>query len=814
MKKISATYRLQFNYDFTFKDAEKITSYLRDVGISEIYASPVFQAAAKSMHGYDVVNHNAINREIGTYEDLKRLITKARIAKIGWIQDIVPNHMAFNGANPWICDIMEKGSHSPYWNFFDIDWDHYDETYKGKVLAPFLGGPYHEALKNKLLKLKYDGNSFKISYYNFELPLAIKTYPLILHELHARMDWARKDTRFLKLPGIIYSFKNLENASSKEYLEQADFLKSALNDMLATDKNLRTQLSALIQELNETKPFFIARLLDAQHFRLCHWKVAAEEINYRRFFNINELISLNVQVRGVFRASHALTLKMFNELKMTGLRVDHIDGLYDPLDYLNRLRSKLKDSHVFVEKILDFEEHLPESWPIEGTTGYEYMNFVNNLFCKQENESQFTDIYKRISGEHRDFFKVLDEKKRIIIDRYMAGDVERLAYLLKKICGADLKGHDLTLVAVKRMIVEFLAYFPVYRTYIDLDKIYPTDVDVVNFTHKLVVKRRPDLKFEVDVMKDMLLFHQKGLSLDRKKWVFEFVSRFQQLTGPMMAKGLEDTTLYCYHRFDSLNEVGGSPDKFGITPEYFHRFNHQRLKNWPSTMNASATHDTKRGEDVRARLNVLSEMPEDWAELVSQWQLNNQKYREDQGERVSPSGQDEYLLYQTLVGSLPMTLELEGTYEDRIKNYIIKAVREAKVFTEWLKPDEKYEQGCCRFIEKILKDKFFIGSLKKFVERIRPFGIVNSLAQTTLKMASPGIPDFYQGCELWDLSLVDPDNRRPVDYKFRINLLKKVKGMTRKSIYQMVADERECAKSGIIKLLLIERFLQLSLIHI
>ena len=652
----SATYRLQFNPAFGFQNATHIVEYLAELGISDIYASPIFKARKGSLHGYDIIDTNQLNPELGNREDFDDLVRNVKSHSMGWIQDIVPNHNAYDNENKLLYDVLEKGRNSEYADFFDIKWDYADDEFDGKILAPFLGKTLAEALKQGEIKLDYDGDKPCIRYFEKKFPLQISS-----------------DT---------------------------------------------------------SQP--LDKILFEQFYELAFWQETRKRINYRRFFYLNDFIALNAEKENVFDYTHRLILELVKEEIFSGLRIDHIDGLSDPAEYLHKLREKVPDSYIALEKILVLDEQLPSDWPVQGTTGYNFMNYLNGIFCKQSSENEFTQFYNNISNNEKSYEELLKEKKRLIIKQYMAGELNYLLYLLKKIItgGSLFKAQQFN--TYKNVLIEILASLPVYRTYIK--------------------------------------------SQTKNEFAEKFIASFQQLSGAVMAKGFEDTFLYNYFRFISLNEVGGDPSQFGITTERFHDYNKERLEKWPHTLNATSTHDTKRGEDVRARLNVLSEIPKLWKEKVYNWMQINASKKENISGQNAPDKNDEYFLYQTLVGAFPFEKENSGSFKQRIKDYIIKSVREAKRHSTWVEPNREYENACTNFVEEILNPSHqFLNDFIPFQNKIAHYGIFNSLSQLLIKVTSPGIPDFYQGCELWDLNLVDPDNRRPVDYEKRKYLFNEIK---------------------------------------
>jgi (1->4)-alpha-D-glucan 1-alpha-D-glucosylmutase len=809
-----ATYRIQFHRNFAFSNAKAVLSYLRDLGISDLYASPIFHARAGSVHGYDVVDPNQINPELGGAEEFEALTGEIQRHGMGWLQDIVPNHMAYHSENWMLMDVLENGLNSAYANFFDIEWDHPMENMHHKVLAPCLGKFYGQCLEDGEIVLTYDPQGLAVHYYDLRLPINIESYSMVLAPSLGglRRKLGRHNADLIKLLGVLYTLKNLP--SSEEERERADqiiFVKNMLWELYTTNEEIKNFLDENISRFNgrpgAPETFnSLDQLLAQQHYRLSFWKVATEEINYRRFFNINELISLRVEDPNAFELCHRLIFRLIREGKITGLRIDHIDGLYDPAVYLRRIRQEAGELYVVVEKILELRENLPDDWRVCGTTGYEFANFVNEVFCQSDHEQKFTELYRRFTGLTAGFGDLVSEKKRLIIGRYMAGDVDRLAHLLKRISSRDRFGGDITLYGLKRALVEVLTFFPVYRSYISHENFGAEDRGRMQETLNKAKEMNPGLILELSFIgKFLLLENGDQLSEQEKSQWIDFIMRLQQLTGPLMAKGFEDTTLYIYNRFLSLNEVGGDPSQFGIGVEAFHDFNLRRAGTWPHSLNATSTHDTKRGEDVRARLNVLSELPDEWERHVFQWGEMNRPHKRLVKGREAPDRNDEYFLYQSLIGALPLAREEHAAFIDRVKNYMIKAVREAKVHTGWLKPDTDYEDAFLGFIERILepaKGNAFLGELRQWTRKIARFGALNSLAQTLLKLTCPGAPDLYQGTELWDLHFVDPDNRQPVDFEHRRKFLEEIKKQEKESLQPLLLDLLTEWQDGRVKLFL------------
>jgi (1->4)-alpha-D-glucan 1-alpha-D-glucosylmutase len=813
-----ATYRIQFTPQFGFAAARQILPYLRDLGVTDIYASPIFHARKGSLHGYDVVDPTRLNPELGTVAEFDALIEEVRRRDMGWIQDIVPNHMAYDGQNPMLMDVLENGPASPYFDFFDIDWNHPYEGIRGKVLAPFLGGFYGTCLENGEITLRYDQEGLSIHYHQLRLPVVIESYASVfargLAALRRRLGGHHPD--FVKLLGVLFVLKNLPPKEEiRERADQVIFVKSMLWELYGNPE-IKEFIDASVACFNgvkgDAKSFDpLDRLLSEQLFRLSFWKVAAEELDYRRFFNINELISVRVEDDKAFRHTHDLIFKLAREGKITGLRIDHIDGLYDPLKYLQRLREEVGELYIVVEKILDLSENLPADWPVQGNTGYDFLNHVAGLFCDSGKEKKLSRTYSQFSGVELSCREIAIEKKRLIIGKYMAGDIEGLAHLLKSISSRDRHSADVTLYGLKRALVELLTFFPVYRSYVSDQKFGDEDRRLLGETLEKARLANPGLLLEIDfIARFLLLDYPEHLpDEERGRWR-HFVMRFQQLTAPLMAKGFEDTTLYVYNRLLSLNEVGSDPGKFGVAPEEFHRFNEQRQARSPYSMNATSTHDTKRGEDTAARISVLSEFAEDWKKCLASWSKLNRSHKTKLDRREAPDRNDEYALYQTLIGAFPSSGAADAEFVERLQSYSIKAVREAKVHTEWLKPDLAYEEAFARFIQGILKpapENRFLSEFSAFAGKIAHYGALNSLSQTLLKIASPGVPDFYQGTELWDLSLVDPDNRRAVDFDARRQALDAMTKAKADDLSALAAEVLEKKRDGRCKLFLIQRAL-------
>ncbi len=738
----SATYRIQFSPSFGFKDAEAVVPYLRELGISDIYASPIFRATEGSTHGYDVTNPNELNPELGSADDFSVLTARRNEHKIGWLQDIVPNHMAYTTDNQMLMDVFRNGRESRYADFFDITWDHPDESLRGKVLAPFLGKPLSQAIADGEIILEQDESGMYVRYYDIRFPLS------------------------------------LESCRDAGSLEELPPLES---------------------------------LLEKQFFRLCYWKKAAEIINYRRFFYLNDFISLQVEKPEVFDAVHKLISKFVHQGAFTGLRIDHIDGLHDPAQYLAQLCRLCGDKYVVVEKILDLDESLPENWSVQGTSGYDFCNYVNEIFIRTENQRIFTGIYHDFINHVKNYEELLLEKKRTVCSEYMAGEVDYLVHLFYIATRDQSRLAEQSPEKIKDAIVEIIAAFKVYRTYVSGESYSTEDKNYIEKAVNDAGGNRPDLKGNIDLIGQLILLDSAGADgplADPK--VLDFVMKFQQLTGPVMAKGFEDTLLYNYNRLISLNEVGAGPERLGISLEDFHKYNAAKAAHWPRSLNATSTHDTKRGEDVRARINVLTEMPEVWSDKCRRWKELNSRFKTECDGESAPDANDEYVLYQTLIGAMPFDSEQDAGFNERIKKYMLKVVREAKEHGSWTEQNEQYERACEEFVDRILDRSTSSGFLEDFLpfqEEIAAYGIFNSLSQTLLKMTSPGVPDFYQGSELWDLNLVDPDNRRPVDFEKRKMFLDQIRDKRHDKNIDIIDELLKTRTGGRIKMFLIYRVL-------
>ncbi|MGH2722136.1 MAG: malto-oligosyltrehalose synthase, partial [Actinomycetota bacterium] len=751
-----ATYRLQLNSAFTFDDAAEITGYLADLGVSHAYCSPCLQADKGSTHGYDVVDHSRVNDELGGWPAHARFVRSLEEAGLGQVLDIVPNHMARDGReNRWWWDLLENGPASRYASYFDIDWDSPDPRSQSTVLVPVLGDHFGRVLENGELRVVREGGSFLVRYHEHELPVS----PRSLDEL---LTATAKRAGSAELAELADEFGRLPDArrTDREAVTERHTRKEVLREHLAALCKAPAVAAAVDEAVEELNGNFDALdlFLRRQNFRLAFWRTASEELDYRRFFNIETLIGLQVEDDAVFAESHALVLRLVRDGVLDGLRIDHVDGLRDPEGYLHRLRRATSGAWTVVEKILEPGEDLPGSWPVEGTSGYDFVTRVNNVFVDTANEQAMTDWYTTFTGEEASYEEIVHAAKQQIMHNELAAEVNRLTRLLVEVCDGHRRHRDHTRRELRDALGEVVAAFPVYRTYVQPDRPV-TKVDRARVTQAIgtVRHRRPDVDAELlTFIGELLLLRHPGAVET------EFALRFQQVSAPVMAKGVEDTAFYRHHRLISLNEVGGNPDVFGRPLSSFHDDTRRSAGAWPEGLLTLSTHDTKRSADVRARINVLSEMPEAWGRAVRRWADHNHAFRTG----GLPDRNAEYLLYQTLVGAWPIAT-------DRVAAFMEKAAKEAKVHTSWIDPVPAYDEALASFVRSVLSDDAFVDDLGSFLreQRLLELGRVTSLAQTALLLTCPGVPDIYQGTELWDLSLVDPDNRRPVDYELRRRLL-------------------------------------------
>ena len=833
-----STYRLQFNKSFRFEDASRLVSYLGQLGVSHCYASPILKARAGSQHGYDIIDHNQLNPEIGTSDEFRKLVAELKSRGMGLILDTVPNHMGVgHGTNPWWQDVMQNGRTSAYADFFDIDWKSLKPELRNKVLVPILGKPYGEDLEAGNIQICFKDARFVVKYFDKAFPIDPQTIPLLFaSDADPRQSRSHDaDPGVVELYSLIHFFGKLPVHSvtdpdqitrrQREIPSLLDQLQRLTRASLAVRTEIAEAVRLLNGTLGDSHSFDrLHELLEAQVYRFAFWRVSGEEINYRRFFDINDLVGLRMENPRVFAETHKLIRTLLAEDLIAGLRIDHPDGLLNPTQYFMRLQRLFAASqcigaqpvsplaadgieleahgafaqrdwmnqqaplYLLVEKILEPGEDLPRYWPVDGSVGYDFANLVNGILIDHRHEGSFTNLYHRIIGGSVNVDRLIYHSKKLIMQRALASEVNVLTHMLNQISNRDRRARDFTRGVLREAIRETIACFPVYRTYIDeRGNVNEGDRQHIHAAINLAKRRNTVLASAVfDFLQSILLLEGSGgdATIYGYREQLYFTLKFQQLTGPVMAKGLEDTACYVYTRFISVNEVGGSPANFGVPLSEFHRANQLRAEHWPHTMLSSSTHDTKRSEDVRARLDVVSEMPRHWAAQVMKWRRINRNRKPKLGDgRMVPDDNEEYLLYQTLVGAWPLRMageEQRMAFIHRMQQYMEKAVHEAKVNVSWLNPNPEYVAGMNDFLEKILspdyrgKANLFWDSLQKFLPAVAYFGAINALTQTLLKLTCPGVPDIYQGQEMWDFSLVDPDNRRPVDFGLRSRVLEEL----------------------------------------
>ena len=765
----AATYRVQLHAGFTFDDAAAIIGYLAELGVSHLYCSPYLQAAPGSTHGYDVVDHGRLNGELGGAAGHRRLVERLAQAGLGQVLDIVPNHMALAGrANAWWWDVLENGPSSRYANYFDIDWDPPQRKLADVVLMPVLGDQYGRVLEAGDLVIERQGGSLAVRYYEHEAPISPRTLGSLLAKAAARAGSEELESLAVAFSRLPHG-RRTDRAAVVERHRDKEVLRARLADLCQARPEVAKAIDAEVEALNRD-PDALDDLLSQQNYRLAYWRTGAEELSYRRFFNIETLAGLRVEDDAVFADTHRLVLALVADGTLDGLRVDHVDGLADPEGYLVRLRDATGGVYVVVEKILQADEELPGSWPVAGTSGYGFLNHVNQLFVDADHEDAMRACYARFTGQEAGFTEIAHAARHQIMREELAAEVERLTGLLADVCERHRRQRDHTRRELRDALREIIAAFGVYRTYVRPGQpgqpgdsgyqVTAADRAYVAAAVDAAWQRRPDLDAELLGFIGALLTGGFAGTAEA-----DFVVRFAQVSAPVMAKGVEDTAFYRYQPLISLNEVGGDPGRFGRGPGDFHRAMAGAARRWPDAMLTLSTHDTKRSADVRARINVLSELPEAWESAVVRWADRNKRHKQD----VWPDRNAEYLLYQTLVGAWPIG-------PGRVAAFMQKAAKEAKAHTSWIDPNADYDDALSAFVTAVLADPEFVADLEGFLagHRVVERGRVNSLAQTTLLLTCPGIPDLYQGTEVWDLSLVDPDNRRPVDYALRRSLLERL----------------------------------------
>ena len=838
----TSTYRLQFNQWFTFAQAREIVRYLHALGVSDVYASPYFQASPESLHGYDITDHNKLNPAIGSRADYDAWVVELHAHGMGQVLDFVPNHVAVaDSRNHWWMDVLENGLSSKYAPYFDIDWQPLKLDLRDKVLLPILTDQYGRVLERGELQVRFDEGAFYLLCGERTLPIAPGTYRYVLEIALQNLAEHKKEHFYAELQSILTALEYLPKRTESdpkriaERAREKEIIKRRLQRRCEEAPQVKQAIEKALAQINgnpgDPRSFDkLDELLNAQSYRLAFWRVAAEEINYRRFFDVNELAAIRVELPKVFDAVHRLVLDLVSTGAVTGLRIDHPDGLYLPREYFVKLQQRSAKAleiglprdgraiYMLAEKILTGSEQLRSDWPVHGTTGYDFTNDVAHLLVDASAETAITKTFHRFIGHSIPFGHLLYAKKLLVMKLAVANDVDVLGSLLDRLSERNRWYRDFTLEALSRTVRETIACFPVYRTYVEPGQpLSEEDTQIVERAIAAAKRRNPAMEESIfNFLRDVLLLRSpQNLDAAGRAAHAQFVLKFQQATGPVMAKGLEDTLFYIYNRLPALNEVGGEPQQFGLSVEAFHERNLSRRHNWPATLLATSTHDTKRSEDVRARIAAISEIPELWRRSLQRWHAANQRWKRMVNDLEAPDANEEYLLYQTLLGTWPMQPNGQPEavptpqYIERIQAYMAKALKEAKINTSWIQPNEDWDAAMRDFIAKILdsapRNKFlpiFVPVAKEIVR----LGAINSLTQTLLKLTSPGVADIYQGNEIWDYSLVDPDNRRPVDYKLRSRMLESLSNAKPDELLRAWAD-------GLIKMFLTQRILRFRREH-
>lgn len=834
-----ATYRLQFNHLFSFKQAQEILDYLNELGITDLYASPLMKSRRGSLHGYDVLDPSQLNPEIGSEADLKKMAEQIKESQMGLLLDIVPNHTSIgDSGNKWWEDVLENGPSSIYAKFFNIIWNPPKPELKNRVLLPVLDQQYGKVIENQEFRIIYDAGGFYIEYKEFRFPLNPQTWTAFLNPAIEKLLPILGENAFalIELQNIVTALEHLPPITEtdlekcKERMGEKEGIKTRLAALLTEFPQVKEAVNNSMKTLNGEKgnPHSfdcLENLLDAQAYRLSFWRASNEEINYRRFFDVNSLVCMNVENQEVFDAMHAYVLEFVKKGWVTGLRIDHVDGLYDPQEYYERLQLAItnqtetsgKGFYLIVEKILGHGEEVRESWPVFGTTGYEFLNLLNGLYVFKQNKSQMKQIYEEFVDIKENNEELFYQCKKLILEISMSSELHILSKNLEEICEQNRCSRDFTPETLRCALRDIIAYFPLYRSYLRPGVENPWDEDRRSIMKAILMAKWRNRVNDLSVFDfiQSILLDDESLDLPPEKWEKRknFIMHFQQLTAPVTAKGIEDTALYRFYPLASLNEVGSDASQFGTEIDFFHKMNLERSKKWPHTLLATSTHDTKRSEDTRARINVLSENPEGWKEALKVWSTLNHQAKDTLENHDVPGNNEEFFIYQTLIGTWPLDLLNNSNridYSDRIKKYIVKSLKEAKLHTSWINPNIHYEEAVERFIERLINldsDNPFIHHFEKFIKPVMRAGLFNSLSQTLLKMTVPGIPDFYQGSELWEFNLVDPDNRRAVDYSIRQSILSNLKEREGQDEFLLLSHLVDTLEDGRIKLYLISKVL-------
>jgi (1->4)-alpha-D-glucan 1-alpha-D-glucosylmutase len=838
----SSTYRLQSNRWFTFAQARELVPYLHALGVTDAYVSPYFQAGAESLHGYDITDHNRLNPVIGSWEEYDLWVAELHAHSMGQVLDFVSNHVGIaEPLNEWWMDVLENGPSSRYAPYFDIDWHPLKSDLRDKVLLPILSDQYGRVLERGELRVFFEEGTFYLLYGERRFPIAPGTYRYVLDIALQNLAEYKDEVFYAELQSILTALEYLPKRTETdpkrvaERVREKEIIKRRLERRCAEAPQVQHAIEKALARINgepgAPRSFdALDELLNAQSYRLAYWRVAAEEINYRRFFDVNDLAAIRVELPKVFDAVHRLVLELVRTRAVTGLRIDHPDGLYLPREYFEKLQQRCakalaiplpKDGraiYMVAEKILTGPETLRKDWPVHGTTGYDFASQVAQLLVDSSAETAITKTFHRFIGHSLPFGHLLYAKKLQVMKLSLANDVEVLGNMLDRLSEQNRWYRDFTLEALARAVRETIACFPVYRTYLAPGQpVSEEDRQIVERAVAAAKRRNPGIEESIfNFLRDVLVFRfPENLDADARAAHTHFVLKFQQTTGPIMAKGLEDTVFYIYNRLVALNEVGGEPQQFGSSVDAFHERNLDRERNWPAALLATSTHDTKRSEDVRARIVALSEVPELWQRSLQRWRIANRRWKRTINDAEAPDANEEYLLYQTLLGTWPIqdSGEPEGTakadYIERIQAYMAKALHEAKINTSWIQPNEQWDAAMRDFVAKILNSSprnKFLPIFLPVAREIARLGAINSLTQTALKLTSPGVPDLYQGTEIWDYSLVDPDNRRPVDYQRRREMLAALPAATPGELMRNWADGR-------IKMFLSQRVLQFRREH-
>lgn len=831
-----AAYRLQFNRNFTFREALARLDYLEALGITDLYVSPLLGSRTGSGHGYDVTDSTRLDTDPGSETDFDALQAGLRERGMGLILDTVPNHMAASGENPWWMDVLENGSGSAYASYFDIDWHPDSPTLDNKVLLPLLGDSYGKILEDQQLSLAYEDSSFFVEYQHERFPLAPKSYRRILKhgldDLRARLG--DDSPAYQEYQGILATLaalperQSLPAAAAGERRLQVEEVKERLHRLYDSEPKVAAFIDENLRIFQGTRGDAASfrpldRLLSEQAYVLAFWQNPNEVINYRRFFTITDLVGLRVEDPLVFEATHKEILRLIERGMITGLRIDHIDGLRDPLGYLERLQDRIAEKgapgfYIVVEKITASAENVPEEWPVFGTTGYDFLNNVNRLFVDPRGAPASAEIYQRFIGKRLRYEDVTYQEKKLVMKTLLAVEMRSLARQLGILAQQDRYARDMPQPDLTEALIETTACLPVYRTYIRNLEVPQDSSRYIDEAIAGARRRRPEHNpLSFDFVREVLLLRDGDhLFAEQREARLAFVMRWQQFTGPIVAKGVEDTSLYVYNALISLNEVGGDPRPVAPNGPAFHCFVKDRARKWPYALNATSTHDTKRAEDVRARIDVLSEIPAEWNRHLNRWNRWNASSKRAVDGHLVPDRNEEALLYQTLLGAWPLDSAEMPDLKARLREYLTKATREARVYTRWTLPNVEHERALADFLESILcsgSSEPFRDDFVKFQRKIAYFGMLNGLAQVLLKIACPGVPDFYQGSELWDLRLVDPDNRGPIDFGKRNMMLEDLKRAAARSTPSLLRRLLKQWSDGCIKLYVIWRALDLRRRH-